>query len=279
MRAPVSTALTHPELPRDGRATPLFLAASVLVHVVGFWFISGLEPPRAPPPPSRIEMVVVEVGRQRRFRSPSPNRSLSPEPPPPVVKPAPRPPPPIKVAAAAKPVEPPPDAAPPPPNDAPPPETPSKPVPLVVGISMSSTTSAGSFAAPVGNTVYGKTDGTAAKPEDVKAYSAPKYVPVYQVDQSPSVLREVKVEYPREAKAAGVEGSVVLSVTVDPEGKVVEAKIVKGGLGYGLDEAARFNPPIAFYGSAARVHLVAPAGSRAGSLPGGGVAELIPPFG
>lgn len=234
----MSNALTHPELPRESRATPLFLAASVLVHAAGFWFISELDPPAIQPPPSRIEMVVVEV-EPPPVPVEEPEPEPEPAPPPPVVKPAPRPPPPIKVAAAAKPVEPPPDAAPPPPNDAPPPETPSKPVPLVVGISMSSTTSAGSFAAPVGNTVYGKTDGTAKKPEDVKAYSAPKYVPVYQVDQPPSVLSDPKEDYPAEARAAGVEGSVVLSITIDAEGKVVEAKVVKGGLGYGLDEAAR----------------------------------------
>ena len=148
-------------------------------------------------------------------------------------------PPPVKVAQAEKPPPPPPpDAAPPPPNDAPPPEQPSKPVPLVVGISMSSTTSAGGFAAPVGNTVYGKTGDKAADPKDVKAYSAPKYVPVYQVDTEPRVASEVKIPYPDEARRAGIEGTVMLSITIDNEGRVVKAVIVKGP-GYGLDEAAR----------------------------------------
>ncbi|NVJ19580.1 energy transducer TonB, partial [Myxococcus sp. AM010] len=42
-----------------------------------------------------------------------------------------------------------------------------KPPPLIVGMTMSSTTSAGSFAAPVGNTAYGRTGPTAKDPKDV----------------------------------------------------------------------------------------------------------------
>ncbi|NVJ02739.1 energy transducer TonB, partial [Myxococcus sp. AM009] len=41
------------------------------------------------------------------------------------------------------------------------------PPPLIVGMTMSSTTSAGSFAAPVGNTAYGRTGPTAKDPKDV----------------------------------------------------------------------------------------------------------------
>jgi protein TonB len=111
-------------------------------------------------------------------------------------------------------------------------------VPLVVGISMSSTTSAGSFAAPVGNTAYGKVDTQAKPPSEVKAYSAPKYVPVYQVDSAPTVAQEVKIPYPEEARRAGIEGTVTLSITIDTEGKVVKS-VVLSGPGYGLNEAAR----------------------------------------
>jgi protein TonB len=123
-------------------------------------------------------------------------------------------------------------------------------VPLVVGISMSSTTSAGGFAAPVGNTAYGQVDKRATEPKEVKAYSAPKYTPIYQVDSEPQVMSEVKIPYPDEARRAGIEGTVTLSITVDNEGRVVAAKIVKGQ-GYGLDEAAltaikrfRFKPAV-----------------------------------
>jgi protein TonB len=220
---------------RDSRAVPLFLLVSLGVHGAGFFLLSRMQERTLPPVQRPVELVMVEVARPP---PPPPPPVEEPKPPPPKPKAAPKPPP-VKVAQAEKPPPPPPpDAAPPPPNDAPPPEQPSKPVPLVVGISMSSTTSAGGFAAAVGNTVYGKTGDKAVDPKEVKAYSAPKYVPVYQVDTEPSVASEVKIPYPDEARRAGVEGTVTLSITIDNEGRVVKASVVKG-LGYGLDEAAR----------------------------------------
>ncbi len=174
-----------------------------------------------------VELVMFEVEPPR----PPP----LPEPPKPV--PAPVKPPPIKVASSEKP--PPPSDAPPPPNDAPPPETPSKPVPLVVGISMSSTTSAGSFAAPVGNTVYGKTEKQAQDPSQVKAYQAPNYRPVAQVDLPPECPTDIeRPPYPDEARRAGIEGQVLLNVVVDDAGQVLDVKVIRG-IGYGLDETAR----------------------------------------
>lgn len=217
----MSQAALHPPVParRDdsSRAVLLFLLVSLGVHGGGFFLLSRMQERTLPRVQRPVELVMVEVAKP-------------PPPPPPPAKEEPK--------EEPKPPPPPPDAAPPPPNDAPPPEQPSKPVPLVVGISMSSTTSAGGFAAPVGNTVYGKTGDKAADPKDVKAYSAPKYVPVYQVDSEPRVASEVKIPYPDEARRAGIEGTVTLSITIDNEGRVVKAVIVKG-LGYGLDEAAR----------------------------------------
>ncbi len=219
----------------SSRAVLLFLLVSLGVHGGGFFLLSRMQE-RTPPPVQRpVELVMVEV--QKPPPPPPPPPQEEPKPPPPKPKAAPKPPP-VKVAQAEKPPPPPPVEAPPPPNDTPPPETPPKPVPLVVGISMSSTTSAGGFAAPVGNTVYGKTGDKAADPKDVKAYSAPKYVPVYQVDSEPTVASEVKIPYPDEARRAGVEGTVTLSITIDHEGRVVKAVIVSGP-GYGLNEAAR----------------------------------------
>ncbi|OJT26633.1 energy transducer TonB [Archangium sp. Cb G35] len=219
----------------SSRAVLLFLLVSLGVHGGGFFLLSRMQE-RTPPPVQRpVDLVMVEVAKPP---PPPPPPQEEPKPPPPKPKVVPKPPP-VKVAQAEKPPPPPPpDAAPPPPNDAPPPEPPSKPVPLVVGISMSSTTSTGGFAAPVGNTAYGKTGNTATDPKEVKAYAAPKYVPVYQVDTEPSVASEVKIPYPDEARRAGIEGTVTLSITIDNEGRVVKATVVKG-LGYGLDEAAR----------------------------------------
>jgi protein TonB len=178
-----------------------------------------------------VELVMVEV---QKPLPPPPKEEPKPPPPPKpraVVKP-----PPVKVAEAPKP-PPPQQEAPPPPNE-PPPQQPPKPVPLVVGLSLSSTTSAGTFAAPVGNTAYGKVADRAADPKEVKAYTAPKYTPIYQVDSEPRVASEVKIPYPEEARRAGIEGTVTLSITVDFEGKVVAAKVLSGP-GYGLNEAAR----------------------------------------
>ncbi|WP_141607775.1 MULTISPECIES: energy transducer TonB [unclassified Myxococcus] len=198
-----------PRRDRSLAVVGVFLLVSLGIHVGGFWALGEGASRNLPAAKRPVEMVMVEV-----------------------VKP-----PPVKVAEAPKPLPPPVDA-PPPPNDTPPPEPQAKPPPLVVGMTMSSTTSAGSFAAPVGNTAYGKTGPTAKDPKDVKGYSAPKYAPIYQVDSEPTVASEVKIPYPEEARRAGVEGTVTLSITIDHEGKVVAVKILKGP-GYGLNEAAR----------------------------------------
>lgn len=165
-----------------------------------------------PPPPPKVE-------------EPKPE---PPKPDPPKVK---LPPPPVKVAV----VKPPPDA-PPPPNEEPPPEASTKPVPLVVGISMSSTTAGGTFAVGVGNTTYGKADKP-VDPSTVQAYRAPKYVPPGGADTQPEVASEFKPPYPEEAKKNEIEGTVVLKVTIDENGVVTDVKVLKG-LGFGLDEAA-----------------------------------------
>ncbi|HYO74222.1 MAG TPA: energy transducer TonB, partial [Archangium sp.] len=149
----MSQAALDPPMPvrRDSsRAVLLFLLVSLGVHGAGFFLLSRMQERTLPVVQRPVELVMVEVAKPPPPPPPPPEE---PKPPPPKPKVAPKPPP-VKVAQAEKPPPPPPpDAAPPPPNDAPPPEQPSKPVPLVVGISMSSTTSAGGFAAAVGNTV------------------------------------------------------------------------------------------------------------------------------
>jgi protein TonB len=204
------------------------IALSLVVHVIGINVLPDAlqraairppvemefyEPPPPPPPP----------------KEEPPKEEPKPEPPKIKIKP-----PPIKVAEAP----PPPKDEPPPPNDTPPPETPQKPVPIVVGISMSSTTAAGGFAVQVGNTTYGKASDKVTDPNDVKAYSAPKYAPPGSADTEPVLVGEIKVPYPEEAKKNEIEGSVRLKVTVDETG-VVTAVAVISGPGYGLNEAAR----------------------------------------
>ena len=53
----------------------------------------------------------------------------------------------------------------------------------------------------------------------------------------PQPLEEVKADYPVQARKDGIEGDVVLMVTIDDQGKVVKVKKVSG-VGHGLDEAA-----------------------------------------
>lgn len=212
-----------------------FVLASVVIHLIAFSGMSAYAQLQKKHRPLNkpIEMVMVEVVRPP---PPPPPEEPKVEEPPPPPKPKPKPPP-IKVAEAPKPVEPPPEDIPPPPNETPPADTPPQKAPLVVGISMSSTSASGGFAAPVGNTLYGKTDKTAKNPTEVKAYSAPKYMPSYQVDRQPEVLAEVKAPYPNEARRAGIEGSVIVSLKIDENGKVIGVKAISGP-GYGLEEAA-----------------------------------------
>jgi periplasmic protein TonB len=229
-------AHSPPQVParRRGGWVLVFLALSLLGHVVGFEWLSlwaAQRPQLAPQRPVDLLMVEVEPPKPA---PPPPEPVPEPEP----TKPAPRPPPPLKVARPEAPTPPPLEQLPPPPNDAPPPEPSAKPVPLFAGISLSSTTSTGTFSAPVGNTAYGKVGERAPDPAEVKAYVAPRYAPVYQVDREPKVRSQPRIEYPREAKEAGVEGVVVLSVAIGADGAVREVKVLSGP-GYGLDEAAR----------------------------------------
>lgn len=58
-----------------------------------------------------------------------------------------------------------------------------------------------------------------------------------EVTRFPKVTREIKASYPEEAKAAGVDGPVVMEILIDPTGKVREVKLISGP-GYGLNESA-----------------------------------------
>lgn len=206
---------------------PASTLASLVVHgalVAALW---------QAPPPRRFETVRIDVVE------------TAPKPPPPPLEAPPRPrlseP---KVAKAlpadapeAKPREP---EAPPPPNEAPPPDAaPPAKAPVRVGISMSSTTAAGGFAAPVGNTLYGELPKVAPPPEEVKPYVAEKYVAPTQVTVLPRpVSTDIpQDEYPPDALAQGLEASVVLRLLVDETGRVAEATAL-GDPGNGFAEAA-----------------------------------------
>ena len=78
--------------------------------------------------------------------------------------------------------------------------------------------------------------------------SGPAYVPARRLTRMPKPIRVVKPEYTNEAEIAGIEGLVLLKVSLDDKGRVVRVKVIRR-LGYGLDEAAvkairrmRFSP-------------------------------------
>ncbi len=218
---------------------PAAYALSAAVHAVAFLAlvrVEALTPPRA----DLVTVEVVEI-------APPPPREEPPAPAP-VPVPTPRRPAPRETPLAPPREAPPPRTrteAPPPPN-APPPEDappPSK-APVRIGISMSSSTAGGGVAAPVGNTLYGEMPRTAPEPSDVKPYRSDKYVPPTQVTVLP---RPVGVcasgvplpaeEYPEAALRLGVEGRVVLVLTVDETGKITEVRVVEDP-GHGLGAAA-----------------------------------------
>ncbi len=159
--------------------------------------------------------------------------------------PAAPPPPPARRVAMAPPREAPPapatPSAPPPPN-APPPEDAPPPsrAPVRIGISLSSSTVADGVAAPVGNSLYGEMPRTAPEPSAVQPYRAERYVAPTQVTQLPRPVGECRPptdEYPEEALRLGIEGVVVLVLTVDENGAITDARVVQDP-GQGLGDAA-----------------------------------------
>lgn len=121
-----------------------------------------------------------------------------------------------------------------PPADAQPVE--EQPTAPVFGVSMSSTVSGGSsWGLQVGNTV-------AIKPEDsAPATDATLDTPVvaYQfIEREPVVVKRFEPPYPDGPKQAGIEGDVLLYLTIDAEGNVTSAKVVRGPHPE-LNEAAR----------------------------------------
>ncbi len=222
------------------RSTNLIAAAIAIgVHVVIAGGLLIVNPARLTHREQIVEMEVHET--------PPPPPEIRPErPPPPLPPPEPAPRPrvvPRRVAIAA-PKPPPMPAAPPPPNQEPPKPTDAPPV---FGVTLSSVVSGdkAAMAVPVGSTLMTK-DRTPGKPGVVPQPSgtpgARAFVPVADVyiANPPKVLHEVNSAdiYPPEAYKMGIEGKVVLKVSLDSKGNVVQVRIV-GRAGHGFDEAAR----------------------------------------
>ncbi len=105
----------------------------------------------------------------------------------------------------------------------------------VFGITMDSTIPNAAFVVPPGNSSFGPAKKLV---DEVKPLGGSKFAAPGSADSEPSVLGEVKVEYPPEAKLNDIDGVVRLRVTTDERGAVTSVVVISGP-GYGLDEAAR----------------------------------------
>lgn len=76
---------------------------------------------------------------------------------------------------------------------------------------------------------------TVTVPREAPRVKSP--LPLSRVSQAPVPLGEVEVVYPAQARRLGVEGKVVLRLTVNPEGRVEKVEILDGP-GFGLNQAA-----------------------------------------
>ncbi len=209
--------------------------ASVALHAALLGAILVMRPP----PERRATPVSIEIVETRPPPpAPAPEPPEAPAPPRRAVRTAPR------LAAAPPPRDAPPPTeqvpdAPPPPN-APPSAPAAKPGPVRIGISMSSTTTAGGYAAPAGNTLYGKAPERAGDPSDATAYHSDRYVPPTQVTRLPELIPPdiPKSEYPAEAKAKQVEGQVRVHVYIDEQGRVRDVRLAGADPGHGFGERA-----------------------------------------
>jgi len=77
-----------------------------------------------------------------------------------------------------------------------------------------------------GNTLAKESDKEVLKDSD--ADSLPTPTEEYLVSEMPSVLSEVRPQYPPQARAEGLEGAVVMDILIDEKGKVRQASLVEG---------------------------------------------------
>jgi protein TonB len=199
------------------RVAPM-IALSAALHGGGWAAVAQVRPA---PPRERIEIEVV-----RRPR-PAPVAPAIPPPAPERLRPALR-----AMVAAARPAAPVPADAPRPPPALPSTREPPAPVGSAparalpkVGISLGSTVASGGLAVGAGNTAYGSADEVAAEPSSVRRYAG-GVVPAARLSAQPQPLQVPKIEYPQDARKAGIEGQVALVLRIDSRGTVVAVKVV-----------------------------------------------------
>jgi len=202
-------------------------AGAIVFHLALAKGLDQLPHYALPKPPDKVAIQVIEPPPKQ----PPPEPPKEPEPPKPeepkvVPHEAPRPHPvhAISVASVAK------DA---PPTDKPAVTTDTTDEP-VFGVSMESTSTQGTGpAVPVGNTL--KPAAATGSDKPVKPLATP--VAAFEATKMPLPQGRCFGKYTEEAKAAGVEGTVVLDLVVSEDGRVREIAVTQG-LPHGLTEAA-----------------------------------------
>ena len=229
----MTAAPTISTSPRAPAPVALALVVSAALHAALFVAIARVGPLQLPRRAASVPVEIVEV----------PPRLAPKEPPAARVEEAPARPRPVRVPPRV--VRAPESAPPPRPSveGLPPPSAPATEVPAPaqprIGVSMSSTTAAGAYAATVGNTAMGQPPARAPAPAEAKPYRSDHYAPPAEVSSLPVPIRVElpKSEYPPDALREGFEGAVRLRLVVDEEGSVREA-IVVSDPGHGLGTAA-----------------------------------------
>jgi protein TonB len=90
---------------------------------------------------------------------------------------------------------------------------------------------------PEAPTIGPNTDFNELKP-DITAPTIETNVPFPKVERKPRLVREVVPDYPEMARAAGIEGKVIVSMVVDTLGNVASAEIYASSGNASLDRAA-----------------------------------------
>ncbi len=199
-----------------------------------------------------IEVVERELPLPKPKPPPPPEPKPEPKPPPPDPKPEAKPPPPkVKPRPRPKSVEPPPE---PPPAEEKAEQPQEATGPKIFGMEFEGGTTAGpgeGVAVPQGDSLGVspriRKRGPKKKSKGPKTGFKTEYrrnepAPLAVITTKPKVKKRVLAAFPERARDLGIEGRVVLELTINADGKVVKAKLLKGLhplLDKSAEEAAR----------------------------------------
>jgi protein TonB len=181
------------------------------------------------PKPKKVETVAISLSEQKKKEAEKKEEPPPPPPPPPKeperkAKAAPR------MAAKAEP--------PPPTNPNPPPPSAANAMDGFADLGLSMGNGPGGLAVPTGPRSASPTASpTTTATQKVQALAPKREDTCDESPIKPKPTGIVKPAYTEDARQAQVEGVVRVEVTVDDQGRVIQARVLKG-LGHGLDEAA-----------------------------------------